>query len=155
MRLQAARRRRALLGYAAALVAAMSYGTGAIIAKKAVTDIASPMTTTAFSLMFGTLVMLVVLPRTPRRDLTSPPRRSYVYIALAGIFGVWGVAFYHLALVESPVALVTTVSSSFPLMAIAMIHFFMQRLERVTLRTVLGSALVVVGIGLVSVGQAA
>ena len=154
MRLQAARRRRALYGYAAALVAAMSYGTGAIIAKKAVTDVASPMTATAFSLMFGMLIMLVVLPRTPRRDLTGPPRRSYVFIALAGLSGVWGVAFYNLALAQAPVALVTTVSSSYPLMAIAMAHFFMQRLERVTLRTVLGSALVVTGIALVSVGQA-
>ena len=63
--------------------------------------------------------------------------------------------FFHLALIDAPVALVTTVSSSYPLMAIAMVHFFMQRLERVTLRTLLGSALVVVGIALVSVGQAA
>lgn len=154
MNLRAARRRRALLGYAAALVAAMSYGAGAIVAKKAVTDVASPMTTTAFSLMFGTLVMLVVLPRMQYREMTGSPRRSYVHIALAGIFGVWGVGFFHLALLDAPVALVTTVSSSYPLMAIAMVHFFMQRLERVTLRTVLGSALVVVGIGLVSVGQA-
>ena len=154
MNLKAARRRRVLLGYAAALVAAMSYGTGAIVAKKAVTDVASPMTTTAFSLMFGTLVMLVVLPRMSYRDMTGAPRRSYVYIALAGISGVWGVGFFHLALIDAPVALVTTVSSSYPLMAIAMVHFFMQRLERVTLRTLLGSVLVVVGIGLVSVGQA-
>ena len=154
MRLQAARRRRALYGYAAALVAAMSYGTGAIIAKKAVTDMASPMTTTAFSLLFGMLVMMVVLPGMSYRDMTGAPRRSYVYIALAGISGVWGVGFFHLALIDAPVALVTTVSSSYPLMAIAMIHFFMQRLERVTLRTALGSALVVAGIGLVSVGQA-
>ena len=154
MNLKAARRRRALIGYAAALVAAMSYGTGAIVAKKAVTDVASPMTTTAFSLLFGMLVMLVVLPRTSYRDIRGAPRRSYVYIALAGLSGVWGVAFFHLALIDAPVALVTTVSSSYPLMAIAMVHFFMQRLERVTLRTVLGSALVVAGIGLVSIGQA-
>ena len=155
MKLQAARRRRTLYGYAAALVAAMSYGTGAIVAKKAVTDVASPMTTTAFSLLFGTLIMLVVLPRMSYRDFRGTPRRSYVFIALAGLSGVWGVAFYHLALQEAPVALVTPVSSAYPLMAIAMVHFFMQRLERVTLRTVLGSALVVAGIGLVSVGQAA
>ena len=154
MNLRAARRRRALLGYAAALVAAMSYGTGAIVAKKAVTDVASPMTTTAFSLMFGTLVMLVVLPRMQCREMTGAPRKSYIYIALAGISGVWGVGFFHLALIDAPVALVTTVSSSYPLMAIAMVHFFMQRLERVTMRTLLGSGLVVAGIGLVSVGQA-
>ncbi len=155
MKLQAARRRRTLYGYAAALVAAMSYGTGAIVAKKAVTDVASPMTTTAFALLFGTLVMLVVLPGMSHRDFKGTPRRSYVYIALAGLSGVWGVAFYHLALLEAPVTLVTPVSSAYPLMAIAMVHFFMQRLERVTLRTLLGSALVVAGIGLVSIGQAA
>ena len=34
-----------------------------------------------------------------------------------------------------------------------MTHLFLQRLERVTLRTVLGAGLVVVGVGLIAVGQ--
>ena len=145
--------RHILLGYAAALVAAASYGAGAIAAKKTVTDVASPMTTTAFALLFGTLIMLVVLPRRAYGDVRRVPRRSLVYMALAGVAGVWGVGFYHLALLEAPVVLVTPVSNTYPLMTIITVSLFMQRMERITLRTVIGALLVVAGVGLISMGQ--
>ena len=45
------------------------------------------------------------------------------------------------------------VSGTFPLWAILMTHLFLQRLEQVTLRTVLGAVLVVAGVGLIAVGQ--
>ena len=48
-----AERRQRLFGYGAALIAAMGYAVGAIASKKAVTDVASPMTATAFALLFG------------------------------------------------------------------------------------------------------
>ena len=146
-------RRQTLIGYGAALISAVGYGAGAIAAKKVVTDVASPMTATAFSLMFGTLIMAVFLPRSIYGNLRSAPKSSFAYMALAGLAGVWGVAFFHFALQEAPVALVMPVSGTFPLWAILMTHLFLQRLERVTLRTVLGAGLVVVGVGLIAVGQ--
>ncbi len=144
--------RQTLLGYGSALVAAASYGAGAIAAKKAVTDVASPMTTTAFALLFGTLIMLAALPRA-YGEARSAPRRSVMFMALAGVAGVWGVGFYHLALMVAPVVLVTPVANTYPLMTMVVIQLFMQRMERVTLRTALGAALVVAGVGLISVGQ--
>ena len=152
MTTQADRRQR-LTGYGAALIAAMGYAAGAIASKKAVTDVASPMTATAFALLFGTLIMAFFLPRSTYGNLRSASKRSFVYMGLAGLSGIWGVSFFHLALQEAPVALVMPVSGTFPLCAILMTHLFLQRLERVTLRTVLGAALVVAGVGLVAVGQ--
>ena len=106
-------RRQTLIGYGAALVSAVGYGAGAIAAKKVVTDVASPMTATAFSLMFGTLIMAVFLPRSIYGNLRSAPKSSFVYMALAGLAGVWGVAFFHFALLEAPVVLVMPVSGTF------------------------------------------
>ena len=148
-----AERRQTLIGYGAALIAAVGYGAGAIASKKAVTDVASPMTATAFALLFGTLIMAVFLPRSTYANLGSASKRSFVYMGLAGLSGIWGVSFFHLALQEAPVALVMPVSGTFPLWAILMTHLFLQRLERVTLRTVLGAGLVVVGVGMIAVGQ--
>ncbi len=150
-----AARRRVLAGYGAALVAAASYGAGSIAAKKAVTDVASPMTVTAFALLFGTIIMALFIPRPIHGNVRKAPKKSYAYMTLAGIAGVWGVAFYHLALLEAPVVLVAPVSGTFPLMAIVMTHLFLQRLERVTIRTVLGAVLVVTGVALIAIGQSA
>ena len=148
-----AERRQTLIGYGAALIAALGYGVGAIVSKKAVTDVASPMTATAFALLFGTIIMAFFLPRSTYGNLRSAPKSSFVYMAMAGLSGIWGVGFFHLALQEAPVALVMPVSGTFPLWAILMTHLFLQRLERVTLRTVLGALLVVAGVGLIAVGQ--
>lgn len=146
--------RRIWLGYLAALGAAMSYGTVAVVARKIVTEFAPPVVGTAFSLMFGMIIIAVIFRRQAIEDYARrPPRRGWLYVALAGLAATWGVGFWFMALSEAPVVLVVPVTSTFPLMAIVMTQVFLRRLERVTPRTIIGALLVLLGVTLIVLGR--
>ena len=153
MRFVSTGRQQVSLGYAAAIASALSYALGGLVAKKAVVDYASPLVATAFSLLFGTLVLAALLHRLPLRDLAGAPRRAWGIMALAGVTGVWGVTFFFLALGEAPLVLVAPVAGVYPLISILLAHLLLQRIERVTWRTVLGAGLVVGGVALIAVGR--
>ena len=145
-------RRQVMLGYLAALGAAISYAVVSLIARKIVTDYSSPMVGTAFSMMFGTMIVAGMFHRHAMNDVASTPRKAWVYVALAGCASTWGVSFWFLAFNEAPVVLVAPAAGTHPLVAIVLAHLFLQRLERVTWRIVLGAMLVVGGLAMVAVG---
>ena len=153
MRAAVAPRRDLWLGYAASLAAAFGYGSGALAAKMLVDDHTSPMVATAFSLVFGTIIVAALFHRQAIADLAAAPRRAWLYMALAGLTAAWGVSFYFLALNVAPISVVAPLSSTYPLVSIVLAYVFLQRLERVTMRTVLGGVLVVGGAALVVVGR--
>ena len=96
--------------------------------------------------------MSLLLNRRAYIDLKNAPLSAILLMGLAGLAGLWGVIFFHVALSNWPVALVTSVSGTYPLMAIVISHFFLKRLERVTLRNVTGAVLVVSGVILIAFG---
>ena len=145
-------RRRLLLGYSAALAAAFCYGSVALVAQKIVDDYSSPMVGTAFSMLLGTMIVGALFHRHALADLPIAPRRAWVYVALAGCAGTWGVSFWFLAFTRAPVVLVAPLVGTSPLVSILLTHLFLQRLERITLRVVLGALLVLVGVALIAVG---
>ena len=116
------------LGYLAALISSLSYGIVAMITKKVVTDMVSPLTAAALGLFFGTLIMSLLLNRRAYNDLVKAPLNAILLMGLAGLSGLWGLIFYHFALFNWPVALVTSVSGTYPLMAIVTSHFFLKLL---------------------------
>ena len=63
-----------------------------------------------------------------------------------------GVSFWYLAFNEAPVVLVAPAAGTYPLVAILLSYIFLQRLERVTWRIVLGAVLVVGGVALIATG---
>ena len=73
----------AILGSVAALAAAFCYGAGALVARKVVSDFASPMVGTAFSMLFGTLIVAALFHRhvAPRRQ---PRAQTGVVVRRAG-----------------------------------------------------------------------
>ena len=142
-----------LYGYLAAFISSLSYGIGAVVTKKVVTDIAAPMITTAYSLLFGTLIMAAIFTRHAYNEVKDAPKNSLINMSLAGIAGLWGAIFYHLALLDSQVILVTPVSSTYPLIAIIMTSIFLRQLEKVHIHTVIGAIIVVAGVALISLGQ--
>ena len=152
MRFVSTGRQQVSLGYAAAIASALSYALGGLVAKKAVVD-TSPLVATAFSLLFGTLVLAALLNRLPLGDLARAPRRAWGIMALAGVTGAWGVTFFFLALGEAPLVLVAPVAGVYPLISILLAHLLLQRIERVTWPTVLGAGLVVGGVALIAVGR--
>lgn len=141
-----------VIGYAAAFGAALAYGTVAVIGRKIVNDFSSPMIATSFSMVIGTLVVAAMFHKHAALDLRIAPKRAWLFVALAGLSATWGVSFWFLALNEAPVVLVAPLSSTYPLVSIVLTHFFLQRLEKVTMRTIWGTLLVVSGVVLVAIG---
>ena len=145
-------RRRTLLGYLAALAAAASYGSSAVVVRHIVAAYTAPLVGVAFSLAFGTAIMAVLFHRHVAADWARTPWRAWLWMALAGGASAWGIAFWFQALSKAPVVQVEPVVATSPLLAIAFTHIFLRRLERVTRRTVLGALLVVAGVVLIVLG---
>ena len=149
-------RRRVLLGYLAALGAAFCYGSLALVARggagKITTDYAPPMVATAFSMLFGTVILGAIVHRHALDDAPRTPRRGWLMIALAGCASTWGLSFWFLALSKAQVVLVAPVVGVEPLVSIGLTRLFLRRLERVTRRTVVGAIFVVGGVALMAIG---
>jgi drug/metabolite transporter (DMT)-like permease len=141
------------VGILAAFGAALAYGSGQVVARQVVTNVASPLVTSFFALLFGSLVLAVVVRRDVPQDMKAP-RRTFLYVTLAGLASSTAVVLMFTALSLAPVVVVSPVASLTPLFALVFTHLFLQRLERVTLRIVVGTLLVVAGIVLVVVGSA-
>ena len=146
-------RSRVFVGYMASLGAAVCYGSVAVVGRKIVTDFAPPMVATSFSMMFGTAVVAMMFHGRLAADLATAPRKAWLFAILAGCASAWGVSFWYLALNEAPVVLVAPLVGISPLVAIVLTHLFLQRLEKVTWRTLAGALLVVAGVVLVTVGN--
>ena len=146
-------RRNLYLGYLASLGSAACYGSVALVGAKIVRDYAPPIVGSAFSLLFGTMIVAVLFHRHIIEDYKQIPRRGWIFISLAGLASTWGVSFWFLALSNAPVVLVTPVAATNPLMALLITHVFLQQLERVTLRTVFGALMVVGGVALIAIGN--
>ncbi len=141
------------LGILAAFGAAMAYGGGQVVARQVVTNVASPLVASLFALLFGSAVLAVAIHRDVPKDLKAP-RRTFLYVALAGLCSSTAVVLMFTALSMAPVAAVSPVGSLTPLFALLFTHLFLQRMERVTLRVVAGTLLVVLGVVLVVVASA-
>ena len=145
--------RRIHLGYLASLGAAVGYGAGALVGRKIVLDYAPPMVGASLSLVFGAAMMVALFHRTAFRDLDRVPAQGWVHMALAGLASAVGVACMFFALDVAPVIHVAPLTGVYPLVAILLTHMFLQRLERVTRRSVAGGILVVVGVTLIAAGR--
>lgn len=145
--------RRLLLGYGLALMAAALYGASSVIAKKAMEDNGiPPVVFTAFSLLFGA-VMVFLLAHRDIRPNVHVPRRYFGFIIAAGVVSGSAITFLTLAVNRAPVAVVTPLASLNPLVTLTLAHLFLQRLERVTARMVGGTVMAVGGVVLVVVGS--
>lgn len=141
-----------LWGYLASVGSAAGYGLGTYLALLIVRDNAPPMTATFFSLLFGLLLIAALFARPALADLRLAPRRAWVVASMSGLASTMGVASLYLALERVPVVVASPIAGANPLVAIVMSHIFLQRLERVSVRTVVGAILVVVGVALVTMG---
>ena len=121
------------------MVAAVAYGTGNVIAKKGMgeTDV-PPIVFTSFSLMFG----MAIISRWP-----------LLMMMAAGVSSGCAVMFLVLGLDRATVTMVSPIVALNPIVTLVMAHFLLQRLERITMRVVLGTFLAVVGVVLVVVGS--
>ncbi len=141
------------MGLLCAVAGAAAYGTGHAIARHVVTRAAPAPVAATYTLFFGMLFLFVVSVPHLGSDLKAP-RWSLMMMGLAGICSSFGIFLMYTALARAPVMLASPIVATYPLIAMTFTHLFLQRLERVTPRMVLGAILVAVGITFVVLGQA-
>ncbi|MCY4448254.1 MAG: DMT family transporter [Chloroflexi bacterium] len=151
-RLGLLKRRPRLFGYLAAFGAACSYGTITVLGRIAVTDFTVPLVTATYTMLVGFIVMGLFSSKSIPVMLRDAPRRALLSVALGGLFMSSGVAFLYLALSKAPVVVVSPVFALNPVVALVLAHFFLQRLERITLPLVLGTFFAVGGVVTVIIG---
>jgi drug/metabolite transporter (DMT)-like permease len=144
---------RVAIGLLCAVAGAAAYGTGHAVARHVVTRSAPAPVAATYTLFFGMLFLLVVSLPHLSNDLKAP-RWSLIMMAMAGVCSSFGIFLMYTALARAPVMLASPIVATYPLIAMTFTHLFLQRLERVTLRMVLGATLVAVGITFVVLGQA-
>ena len=142
---QAAARRSALLGYACAFSAAVSYGAGNVLARHSVTDLAPPLVGATIALFWGTLGFSLIGLRGLGEGRLSF-RHGAFYFVLAGLCSALGVTSLFFALERAAVVTVVPVSSTNPLFALFFAALLLRDVERLTWRVVAGAALVVSGV---------
>ena len=146
--------RRSLWGYGCSLGAAVGYGIAAAASRVLVDGHTTPLVASAYSLIFGTAMVALLFHRGAASALMAADPRGWLYMSMSGVASAWGVAFLFYALQEAPVVMIAPISSSYPLVAIVLTHLFLQRLEKVTARTVAGAIMVVAGVAVITATQA-
>ena len=142
-----------LLGTGLALVASVLYGASSVVAKKGMAEYdVPPIVFTAFSMLLGTFMVFLLAQRGIKSNLQAP-RRYFLFMMAAGIASGAAVIFLTIAIKRAPVAVVTPLISLNPLFALILIHLFLQRLERVTLRTMAGTLMAMGGVVLIILGS--
>ena len=145
-------RRPRLFGYLAALGAACAYGTITVLGRVAVTDFTVPLVSATYTMLIGFIVMGLFSAKSIPDMLRNAPRRALLSVALGGLFMSSGVAFLYIALSKAPVIVVSPVFALNPVVSLVLAHFFLQRLERITLPLILGTLFAVSGVIAVVIG---
>ena len=138
--------RSTLIGYAAGLSAAVSYGVAQTLGKHITTEYAPPIVATAFALLFGFIYVSIMFSKHIATDLKKSSRKSFLFFGLSGVFSATGVLFMYFALSKAPLVVVSPILAINPLITLFLAHIFLNKLEKITLRTVLGTILVVLGV---------
>ena len=142
-----------VVGYIVSLLSAAGYGTGTVIGKFIIENHTSPLITTAYGLLIGTLFVAIAAVPHARRDIAMATRREWLMAILAGLSGVWGILFYLFALDLAPAVIVSPVASIFPLFVIVLSYLFLKHLERITWQLIVGALLVVGGVASIAIGS--
>lgn len=147
LRLAMTRDRRILVGLSLALMASLAYSISQIIGRKIVTELAPPLTASAFGLLFGNIALLII----SHKHLHHIPshRKSMIFMILAGLASGAGATSMLFSLSLAPVVLVAPIASVTPLIVLGLSFLFIRRLELITRRVIIGTCLVVGGVVLV------
>ena len=140
-------------GYAFGIIAGICYGAWTIIAKTAISDYnIPPLLFASVAFLFGTImfgpVLAYDLPRAIRIS-----KRALAMFAISGAGSGGAIVALSFALENGEVTVVAPIVSVSPLITLFLVRIFLERLEKVSLRTILGALLVVGGTVLVVVGN--
>ncbi len=135
-----------------ALAAAAAYGATQTIARSIVTGTAPASVSATWTIFFGMIFLFFMSLNNIKTDMKAP-KKAFLMMGLAGIFSSFGVFFMFSALSNAPVTVASPIGAINPLVAMALTHIFLQKLERVTIQMVAGSVLVLLGVTMVILGR--
>ena len=140
------------LGFSMALGAGFCYGATNVIGKMVLDEYPHPFIVSAYALLFGMVIMLLIAHADVPRAVAHS-RRSLVPILLAGTASGAGVTLTYFALSLTEVIIAAPIIASAPLVTLVLAHLVLRGLERVTWQLVLGTLMIVGGIILVVFGR--
>ena len=139
-------------GYISAVAAAVAYGINNIIIKKGVSDFASPLVGATIAFFFG-MAFLLLASLGNFGPSVKNNRKGALFLALAGMSAGLGVSANYSALSLAPVVVVAPITSINPLITLILAYVVLRKLERITLRVIMGAILVVLGVILITLGR--
>ncbi len=148
-------KRDGIIGRVLGIGSALAYGISSVLVSQGVTGLAPPLVGAAVALLSGTLSLTVVNIRGLGANTGQEDRKAVWFLVIAGIFSSFGIMSHFFALSVAPVVIVSPIESTSPLFALVWSRLFLGRLEKITVRVVLGSILVVIGVVLIAFGRAA
>ncbi len=143
-----------VVGYIFAVASALSYGSGQALTRKGLSDLTTPLVGATISLLAGLVILSLMNIRSIGSTDLKISRKAALFMALSGLCASSGIAINYFALTKAPLVIVSPVVSTNTLIAILLTHIFLRRLERITLRTMLGAILVVIGVVIMSISRA-
>jgi drug/metabolite transporter (DMT)-like permease len=133
------------------LLAALAYGTASVIRRFGLTTTpARPLEAVALNETAALFGLGVFAFWSGRHGLTSIPLRGYAYFLGAGVLSGTGLLLFFTGLDNGRVAIVTTLVATSTLFATAFSYVGLGGIERITREIVAGVALVVVGVGVIT-----
>jgi len=145
-------RRENIVGLAFAFGAALAYGSSNVMVRQGLGEQAPPLVSCAISMCSGVSI-LGIIGLHGLRDALNQSRRSVGIFMLAGILAGLAIISSFFALSLAPVVIVSPLQSTSPLFTLLWSRLFLGNLEKLTMRLVLGTALVVVGVALIALGR--
>lgn len=137
------------LGVFLAFATAASYGATSYIASQVVNNPAPPLIVSSHEAFLGLTYLSLVSVRALKG--TSPlNRKGLVWATIAGVFFAVGVLSFYIALGMVPLSIAAPLVGCTPLAAYAVVLIVLRHSERITLRAVLGTTLVVAGIAMIT-----
>ncbi len=143
------------LGYLFAVVAALAYGTNAVINRAGLKRYGSPLVAIVIALVTGVLVLAPLAYRAYRASGAGwrPERRALLFILFSGLSAIIGYGMNVYALSVLPVVIVAPISASYPLVTVVLARIFLKGQEPVSSRMIGGVALVVAGVLVVTLAH--
>ena len=143
------------VGYVLAAGATLCFASRDVVSRHVVENLVDPLVTASMALLLGCVMLFMM---TAPDVVTNVRRMSAKHVAICGLSGIsqaLAVVLLFQALSLAPVTVVTPINAIGPLVTLALAHVFLQRVEAITLRLVLGTVLSVAGVIVVILGALA
>ena len=136
------------LGFITIMASSLVYSIAQVLARGLLSGEVSSIAGSLITLGSGSLVLLVATTKDFKANY-NVPKNDLLWIFIAGVLASNGAMLSFLSLERAPVVLVSPIIGITPLITLVLAAMFLREREKLTLKVVLGSLVVVAGVTLV------